>query len=287
MLYHARLLLPSRCYGRYRSRRGLSLGREFANYLCRIAGVPLRRRRQRRLAGRLFASGRRYHLVLLQLSFDCSMQVHSRFACSAEFAADCIGAFAEGAPSDDLLVFKSHPFEDGRERLDWVIAAAAARAGVAERVLFVDGGVSLATLLDGAATAVTINSTAAQQALWRGLPVAALGRAVYGKPGLVSGQSLAAFFAAPEPPDREAYWRFRQFLLETSQLRGSFYSQRGIAALLTTLPAAILAPADPYARVLENWPERPPVARLASVRPAIPVATAENPELPCPRRAAV
>jgi capsular polysaccharide export protein len=125
-----------------------------------------------------------------------------------------------------------------------VIAATARRLGIEQRVLFLDGGPSLTSLLDGAGSVVTVNSTAAQQALWRGLPVLALGRAVYAKPGIVSDQSLDAFFANPRRPDQQAYWQFRRFLSETSQLRGSSYSQSGIAELLGTLPTAILAPDD-------------------------------------------
>jgi capsular polysaccharide export protein len=251
MLYHARLLLPSRRYGRYRSRRELTLGHEFSNYLGRLASLLLRRAVGGLHTRRLVASGRRYHLVLLQLSFDNSMQAHSDYVNSAEFVGDCIAAFAHGGAGGDMLVFKSHPFEDGRERLGRVIAEVAGKAGVAERVLFLDGGARLSALLDKAASIVTVNSTAAQQALFRGLPVAALGRAVYAKPGLVSTQKLAAFFAAPRRPDQQAYWQFRQFLLETSQLAGSFYSRRGIAALLEVLPRAILSPVDPYDRVLQ------------------------------------
>ena len=131
---------------------------------------------------------------------------------------------------------------------------ATVKLGVDERVLFLDGGPTLTSLLDGACSAVTVNSTAAQQALWRGLPVAALGRAVYARPGLVSSQALDIFFADPRRPDQQAYWQFRQFLAETSQIVGSFYSRPGIAALLEALPAAMLAPVDPYDRVLAAGP---------------------------------
>jgi hypothetical protein len=117
---------------------------------------------------------------------------------------------------------------------------------VTDRVLFFDGGGTLTSLLDGAKSTVTVNSTAAQQALWRGLPVAALGRAVYAKPGLVSGQRLDRFFADPQRPNQQAYWVFRKFLLETSQFEGSLYSRSGIATLLDTLLAAMLEPVDPY-----------------------------------------
>jgi capsular polysaccharide export protein len=206
------------------------------------------------------------------------MQAHSNYRNSAEFAIDCIEAVARGASGEDWLVFKSHPFEDGRERLGRVIAAAAERLGVAERVMFLDGGPSLTSLLDGARSAVTINSTAAQQALWRGLPVAALGHAVYAKPGLVSSQALDTFFAGPRRPDQQAYWQFRRFLEETSQLVGSFYSRPGITTLLEVLPAAMLTPVDAYDRVLAAVPAPEPVAaplptpvtQLTPVRPFAP-----------------
>jgi capsular polysaccharide export protein len=96
-LHHA-LLLPSRRYGAYRSRRNLTLWQELALYLRRIVSLPLRRVLQASLARWLQASGRGYHLVLLQLSFDTSMQVHSRYRNSAQFVGECIDAFARGVP---------------------------------------------------------------------------------------------------------------------------------------------------------------------------------------------
>lgn len=300
-LYHAHLLLPSRHYGRHHSRRDLTLWREFGHYLRRLAGLPLRRLSQTLAARRLLASGRSYHLVLLQLSFDSSMLDHSDYRNTANFVGDCISAFARGAPAEDTLVFKSHPFEDGRERLGDVISREAERLNVAGRVLFLDGGPTLTSLLDGARSAVTVNSTAGQQALWRGLPVAALGRAVYNKPGLVSDQPLESFFADPRRPDQQAYWQFRQFLSETSQPTGSFYSRPGIAALLDKLPSAILAEADPYEQVLAFAPERAPepdpkpVAASDVLPDAEPVErvaycpfpSAEVREVPQPHRVAV
>jgi capsular polysaccharide export protein len=291
-LYHARLLLPSRRYGRHHSRRDLTLWREFGQYLRRLAGLPLRRLSQTLLAQQLIASGRSYHLVLLQLSFDSSMLDHSDYRNTANFVADCIGAFARGAPAEDTLVFKSHPFEDGRERLGGAISREAERLNVAGRVLFLDGGPTLASLLDGARSAVTVNSTAAQQALWRGLPVAALGRAVYDKPGLVSDQPLESFFADPRRPDQQAYWQYRQFLSKTSQRMGSFYSRPGIAALLDALPPVILAEADPYEQVLAlapaldpvATPDAEPVAQFAVFRT---FPSAEVREVPQPHRVAV
>ncbi|HSF94888.1 MAG TPA: capsule biosynthesis protein CapA [Thermohalobaculum sp.] len=261
--YYLRLLMPSRAYGRYRSRRSRGLWAELGLYLSRLASLPLRRAAQGFQVWRLLAAGRTYNLALLQLSFDSAMQFHSPYRCSAEFVADCVAGFAAGAAPDELLVFKAHPFEDGRERLGRVIADEAAHHGVAGRVLFLDGGNGLSALLDGARSVVTVNSTAGQQALWRGLPVAALGDAVYARPGLTSDQPLARFFAAPRPPRQAHYWAFRQFLIQTSQLRGSFYSEAGIDELLATLPQAMLAPLDPYETLLaETGAAAPAVAPI-------------------------
>ena len=93
---------------------------------------------------------------------------------------------------------------------------------------------------------MTVNSTAAQQVLWRGLPLRTFGRAVYSKPEFVSSQALPDFFADPHRPDQRAYRDYRQYLLETSQLPGGFYSARGRRYLLRQAVDMILAPHDPY-----------------------------------------
>ena len=122
--------------------------------------------------------------------------------------------------------------------------------------------------------------------------VAALGRAVYAKPELVSDQRLDAFFADPKRPDQQAYWQFRQFLAETSQIVGSFYSRPGIAALLEALPAAMLTQVDPYERVLAAAPGPEPVdaprpvpeVRIAASGPPVPAEVRQGRQ---PRRVAV
>lgn len=82
--------------------------------------------------------------------------------------------------------------------------------------------------------------------MWRGLPVRALGRAVYDKPGLVSRQPLAEFFRHPERPDHRAYSLYRDFLLESSQIPGGFYAARSRAHSLRLVVDMMLAPEDPY-----------------------------------------
>lgn len=251
-MYHLRCLLPTRHYGSYRGHRSLPLAQEAALYMKRFLASPWIRLRRGVQQWLLLRSSKTYHLVLLQLSFDASMQVHSDFTSSAEFIEDVIDAFAEGAGPEDYLVLKAHPFEDGRENLRATIRTLAQDLGVGRRVIFIDGGKKLASLLDRARSAITVNSTSAQQALWRGLPVAALGRAIYRKPGLVSEQSLSGFMRHPRRPDLRSYWLFRQFLMQTSQIPGSYYAERGRKLLLKALPARMLDPVDPYDRVRET-----------------------------------
>jgi capsular polysaccharide export protein len=244
-LYHAVVLAGFGRYPDYQPHREISVQQEFRLYLRRLALMPLHRV-ERALATRAIRRGGfPYHLVLLQLEHDASFRMHSPFGTMREFLALCIDGFARGAPAHHHIVFKAHPLEDGRVPLARDLAELATAAGVRDRVHFVRGG-KLARLLDGARSAVTVNSTAAQQALWRGLPTRAFGAAVYAKPEFVSDQPLAAFFAQPGHPDSAAYRDYRRYLLETSQVAGGFYAARARRQLLRQVIDMMLAPDDPY-----------------------------------------
>ncbi|MEM9047645.1 MAG: capsule biosynthesis protein CapA [Pseudomonadota bacterium] len=248
-LYHARVLAGRHAFPAYRSHRDIGLGREAWLNVLRLLRAPRLAVTSRLQAAKLLAARTPYHLALLQLGHDGAVRRHSPFPDMAGFIETCLAAFAKGAAPDRHLVFKAHPFEDGREPLSRILRRGAARYGLAGRIHLVAGG-PLGPLLDRADAVVTVNSTAGQQALWRGLPLAALGCAVYDKPGLVSRQALPAFFARPDPPDRAAYLDFRRFLLATSQFRGSFYTKSGRQELLTTLPERMLSPQDGYAHAM-------------------------------------
>ncbi|TCP62921.1 capsular polysaccharide export protein [Rhodovulum bhavnagarense] len=244
-LYHWFVLALNRRYPHFQPHRGLTVRREFALYLRRLALLPLHTVERFAATRVIQAGGFPYHLVLLQLAHDASFRHHGPFETMEDFLSLCVEGFACGAPAHHHLVFKAHPLEDGRSPQRSVIARLARRHGIAGRVHYVRGG-KLARLLDAASSAVTVNSTAGQQALWRGLPLRALGAAVYAKPELVSPQPLAQFFAAPQRPDAAAYAVFRRFLLETSQVPGGFYSRRGRAQLMRRIVDMVLAPSDPY-----------------------------------------
>ena len=163
----------------------------------------------------------------------------------ADFLDLVIEGFAKGAPEHHHLVFKAHPLEDGRAPLRRSIRKMSIKYGVYNRVHFVRGG-KLAQLLNDARTAVTVNSTAALQVLWRGIPLKVFGTAVYTQPEFVSEQPLPEFFAEAGRPDNRAYKDFRRYLLETSQLLGGFYSARGRRQLMRQVVDMMLSSEDPY-----------------------------------------
>jgi len=244
-LYHWFVMFRNRDYRNFRPHRALSVTAEFRLYLRRLLLMPAHSLERRRATWYIRRGGFPYHLALLQLEHDSSFQKHSRFANMTEFLDEIITGFAEGAPTHHHLVIKAHPLEDGRAPLRRVMRRLADRHGIAERVHYVRGG-KLAELLDEARSAVTVNSTAGQQALWRGIPLRVFGSAVYAKPEFVSDQPLRAFFGAANRPDSKAYKDYRRYLLETSQVPGGFYSARGRRQLLRHVVDMMLSSHDPY-----------------------------------------
>jgi len=254
-IYHWWVMFANRGYRQFRSHRSISVSHEFQLYLKRLLLMPFHALDRVRATRRVKAGGYPYHLVLLQLEHDSSFRMHSDFATMADFLEVVIKGFATGAPKHHHLVFKAHPLEDGRVPIRRDLRRLARLHGISNRVHYVGGG-KLARLLDHARSAVTVNSTAAQQVLWRGIPLKTFGAAVYDKPQFVSSQPLTGFFRQPSRPDRNAYRDYRLFLLETSQISGGFYASRGRRQLLRQVVDMMLAKDDPYA-ALENGTAAP------------------------------
>lgn len=250
-VYHWFVMFRNGRYPGFKPHRALPVHREALLYTKRLFLMPFMALHRRWATQRIKAGGFPYHLALLQLEHDASFQAHSSFANMEAFIAEVITGFAKGAPAHHHLIFKAHPLESGQSPLRSMIKRLAAQHGIASRTHYLRGG-KLAHILDQARSAVTVNSTSAQQALWRGIPLKAFGTAVFSKPEFVSNQSLPAFFADPQRPDAKAYREYRQFLLETSQVPGGFYSVSGRQQLLRELVDMMLHDADPYDALLDK-----------------------------------
>ena len=244
-LYHWFVMFRNGRYRHFRPHRDLDVATEAKLYFRRLLMMPAHWANRVAATRRIMRGGYPFHLALLQLEHDSSFQAHSPFADMEEFLNVVIEGFAKGAPPHHHLVFKAHPLESGRTSLRRLVTTIASGYGVSDRVHYVRGG-KLAQLLDHARSAVTVNSTAGQQALGRGIPLRVFGKAVYGKPEFVSSQPLSDFFRQPDRPDTRAYTEYRQYLLETSQIAGGFYSARGRDQLIRLVVDMVLAPLDPY-----------------------------------------
>lgn len=244
-LYHFLLLVANRRYSQYTGHRAIPVIEEFRLNMQRFLLSPLFSAKSFLQWRRYKFAGWPYTLVPLQLAHDSNFLGHSPFSENREFIETVIKTFAKSAPRHHHLIFKAHPLEDGRAGNRVTIRDLARDHGVKDRVHYIRAG-KLSAQLAHARSMVTVNSTAAQQALWRGIPVKALGRAVYAKPGIVSVQSLSEFFTKPSPPDPQAYRTLRSYLLQTSQVPGGFYSRRSRAHALRLVADMILSHDDPY-----------------------------------------
>lgn len=167
---------------------------------------------------------RKFFLVPLQVSVDSQVRRHSSFRSVRHFIRHVVASFAAHAPGDAVLVIKHHPLGRGYHDYRRLLATLAAEFGLAGRVLYIHDQ-HLPTLLDSTRGAVLINSTAGLTALEHGAPVKACGVAVYDVPGLTFQGSLDEFWRQAESfrPDAELFQRFRAYLVDHTQINGSFY----------------------------------------------------------------
>ncbi|ARO14820.1 capsular polysaccharide export protein KpsS [Ketogulonicigenium robustum] len=250
-LYHWFLTVGSRSYPNFQRHRELTPLQEAYFYTRRMLSAPFIAIERQLKTRKIKDGGFPYHLVLMQLEHDSSFQMHSPFRKMEEFLDVVLAGFAQGAPRHHQIVFKAHPLEMGRRPYAAMLKVMAEKYQLVGRIHYVSGG-KLSGLLDHAKTAVTVNSTAGQQALWRGLPLKLFGTAIYDKPGLVSQQDIVEFFRAPQRPDSRSYRDYRAFLLETSQVPGGFYSRRARHQLMRRVVDQVLADNDPYDAVLSS-----------------------------------
>jgi len=186
-------------------------------------------------------AGQRYMLFPLQLSSDYQIRVHSPFATMRQAADHVLTSFARHAPPDLALVIKEHPLDFaswGRWR--HYVEKRARALGLGERLIPLAGG-DLHALALASQGMVVVNSTSATFALAGGIPVKALGTAVYAMPGITDDQPLDAFWAKPTPPDAALYEAFCRVLHHRCLVRGGLASQSATAILIANAVERLLA----------------------------------------------
>jgi capsular polysaccharide export protein len=206
---------------------------EYAGWLWSRAKRRLTARASLAQVSRLEALPGSYFLVPLQLSTDFQIRAHSPFRELPEAVRAIVASFAaSGTPKK--LVFVVHPLDNGLIGWSRFITRLAREAGVAEQVLALHGGTP-AALLRNAAGVVTVNSTVGVTALHQGVPVKALGNAVFDIAGLTSQLPLDAFWQDPQPPDPTLMAAFLRALAGTTQVKGGYYERTSQACAVEAI----------------------------------------------------
>jgi capsular polysaccharide export protein len=200
---------------------------EYAGWLRRLA---LQRRAERRAAAaiqNLPDGPDPLFLFPLQLDCDYQVRVHSPFRAMHLAIEHVLGSFARHAPVAARLMVKLHPLDSGL--VDWAAMTGhiAVELGIADRLTIIDGG-DLGKLLARKPAVVTVNSTVGTLALACGLPLIALGKAVYDIAGLTFQGELDEFWNAPAPPDMALFDAFRRVLADRCLIPGSFFNEAGL-----------------------------------------------------------
>lgn len=214
-------------FRRYRSHRLWTPAQEYFGGARRFFGKSRARQRLERTLDMLAQEGRPYYAFPLQLETDSQIRFHSRFG-GVRPAIECVVAsFADAAPAEAVLIITEHPLDTSP--FDWrqVVHDCAAAAGVEERVHFFPGG-SPERMVRECRGLVTVNSTVGYLALNFGVPVIALGKAIYNMPDLTFQSNLKLFWREPLPPNAATFDAFRRVVASLTQINGSFFSKRGL-----------------------------------------------------------
>lgn len=227
ILYGLAAMAGGAFYPRYRHHRSLSAGEGVAWIRAGWRKVAYKIKERGMLEHLVQQKSGRYFLVSLQTAIDSQIVVHSPFASLDAFIDDVISSFSRSCDGGYDLVFKHHPLDRGHNDYGAVIRNAAAARGVAFRVHYIHDQ-HLPTLLQHAAGLVLVNSTVGLSGIHHGLPVKALGDAIYDFDGLTFQGSLDEFWSGARSfrPDMSLYRRFRHYVIEHTQLNGSFYAGR-------------------------------------------------------------
>ncbi len=244
VLYNVATVTLGWHFSGYRSHRPWHPFVEYAGWIKKFAEQPLARRRSERAMRAIIGNRDPFYLFPLQLDCDFQIREHSPFGRIEPAIDHIVTSFAHHAPRDARLVVKAHPLDNGLTNWRRVTERIATSRGVAARVIYLDEG-DLSPLLRRARAVVTINSTVGTLALGEGIPVIALGRAIYDFAGLTDQGSLDDFWTQGKPADLSLVDAFRRVMSDRALVYGGFFSEQGLEAAVRGSLAKIEAVAAP------------------------------------------
>lgn len=221
VVYYIVAFLGQWQYPYYKHYRGLSVWAEAWAWL----KVPFRKMFRylpdQKLQEQLIEQ-KNFYLVSLQVHNDSQISHHSDYADVADFIKQVLTSFAKFAPPNTSILFKHHPLDRGHRNYAKLLKHLSKQLGVAGRV-FYGCDMHLPSIIKASMGMITVNSTTALQSIYHQKPTKIMGRALYDVVGLTDQKPLDDFWGNPVPPNHEFYLKFREYLIEQTQLNGSFY----------------------------------------------------------------
>lgn len=223
IVYYAIVFLGQWHYPHYEHYRGLSIWQEMVAWLIapfrKIARYYPDKWLQKRLTR---TASEQYYLVSLQVHNDSQITHHSDYDDVTDFIREVMVSFAKFAPKDTQILFKHHPLDRGHRDYKALIHQWADELGLQGRAHY-GCDMHLPSLIRHSIGMITVNSTTGLQSIYHQKPTKIMGRALYDIERLTDQQSLDEFWGNPVAPDHEFYLKFREYLIEQTQLNGSFY----------------------------------------------------------------
>jgi capsular polysaccharide export protein len=204
---------------------------EYAGWARRFATLPKKAKRDAAVIRSFTTGPKPFFFVPLQLNSDVQITQHSPFRDMRHVLETVLESFAAHATADAHILIKNHPLDIGLVPYRRLIGGLTHKLGLSGRVHFIETG-HLPTLLQHTRGVITVNSTTGMSALVHRRPTIALGQAIYALPGLTHQGDLDSFWTLAEPPDPVLFGAFRNTVIHTTQVNGSFYTDRGIALAL-------------------------------------------------------
>lgn len=232
VVYNLAMLALSPLFPGYRTHRPWHILHEYAGWVWRLLRKKAEIKRSAATLARLEASGKPYFIFPLQLTDDYQIRVHSHFDGIQPAIEMVLASFAAFAPKDVLLVVKGHPLDNGLADWEARTLDIAARFGIADRVVFLETA-DIDLMVRSARGLVTVNSTTGTLSLLHGVPTIVLGDAVYDIPRITHQDGLDRFWSAPMKPDPQVFDAFRRVLIDRCLIHGGYFSDEGLAMLVS------------------------------------------------------